>query len=257
MTLPTTLPTIRTRTRYGAVAATLLGVLALAACGGDGPPERLAAEAPAPQETVAGSPAPDPDPAPSPDPSDTVEPSDTAEPTPTAELGPPKTDLSADVLLPGSDQQDRSAQAWQNLGECALGSPPAGAAAMVTARTGDGQLERQVPVQQVVVFATVVDAVAEAGRLQGQLNGCAGGAYASEPVAVGAQGQGLSYGYQQIDGGGFAFGNYLVTTRRGNAVTLVTSLGGEGSLAVAKQDETARAQQAWDRLCVYERTDGC
>lgn len=229
------------------MAATLLGVLGLAACGSDGPPERLAAEAPAPRTSAPPSQTPE---------ASTV-PSATAEVTPPVDLGPPKTDLPDDVLLPGSDQQERGVQAWQQLGDCVLGSPPQAVPAMVTTRTGDGAFEMPVPVQQIVVFATVVDAVAEAGRLQGQLNGCAGGAYASEPVAVGAQGQGLSYGYQQVEGGRYAFGNYLVTTRRGNAVTLVALLGGEGSPEAAEQDVTSRVLDAWGRLCAYDRTDGC
>lgn len=251
--------TIRTLARHRAAAATLLGVLGLAACGSDGPPERLAAEGPATSSPASPSAEADPTTDPSAEPSTDGSPTAEATPKdPPAELGPPKTDLPEDVLLPGSDEQERGVQAWQELGECVLGTPPERAvAAMATTRTGDGEFERQVPVQQVVVLETVKDAVAEAGRLQAQLASCAGGAYASAPVAVGAQGQGLAFGYQQLSDGQYAFGNYLVTTRRGNAVTLLTSTGGEGSLEGARQNETARAQQAWDRLCVYERTDGC
>lgn len=265
-------------TRYGALSAALLATLAVTACGNDGPPQRLAAEPP----SASASPAPDASQSPSVTPSPTAPspgatrsatatpstpsspsprstrsatstPSATADPT--EDLGPAKTDLSDRVLLPGSDQQERGVRRWQDLGECILGTPGA-AVAMATTRTGDGKFERQVPVQQVAVFATVKDAVAEAGRLETQLAGCAGGAYATEPVAVGAQGQGLSFGYSPYQDG-FAFGNYLVTTRRGNAVTLLTSVGGEGSPAGAKQTETRRAQGAWTRLCLYERTDGC
>ena len=146
---------------------------------------------------------------------------------------------------------------WNQLGrKCALGAPGA-ASDMLSAQDGDGKFERPLPVQQVAVFPDVDAAVAEADRIAAAMAGCSSDPqYTTTPVEVGAQGVGLEYQY----GGSspaYPFGSYLVLTRRGNALTLVGSMAGEGSLERATEVGTDLANRGWAALCVYDRTSGC
>ncbi|PFG34574.1 hypothetical protein [Sanguibacter antarcticus] len=130
---------------------------------------------------------------------------------------------------------------------------------------GDGAFESTVETQQLAVFEDADAAVAEAQRLAEVMSACtptdADGqtAYVAEKVAVGAQGTGLAvdyYGTSMTGSVDDALGYYVVTTRRGNAVTLVGHLGGEASIARSRGDAVASSQAAWGLLCVYDSA-GC
>ncbi len=177
----------------------------------------------------------------------------------------PRTDVTADVLLPrdafatdgeGGSETD-AVEAWRVPDACGAVVPEQ-ATAMRTHVHGDGELESVVGVQQVAAFATADDAVSAAGALGETLAGCTGAegaTYRPEPVAVGAQGAGLVTDYYG-SGGDTAMGTYLAVTRRGNAVTLVSAEGGEATVGTARSRVTAQAQQAWELLCAYDAA-GC
>lgn len=204
----------------------------------------------------------------------TSSPSTTPEPTPeeTPEESPAPqvpTDITADVLLPdGSFEyanpgtEPASTTSWvlpQDCGEVPL---PASATASDGLRYGDGRQESVVGLHQVVVTADAAAATAVADEVAAAFARCAPptenpGAYAVEDVAVGAQGTGLAWSYYRTgEVRDDDIGTYMVVTRRGNAVALVGTLSGESSVAVARTDVTALAQQAWERLCRYD-AEGC
>ncbi|MBI9115663.1 hypothetical protein [Sanguibacter suaedae] len=178
------------------------------------------------------------------------------------------TDIPADVMLPvvalepsvGPREETEGVVEWRMSATCEPGTPEA-AAAMRTVVQGDGEFEAPVAVQQVAVFDDAQAATDESDRLRFVLAECAQfvsddrTAYAVEDVEVGAQGVGMSTDYYGA-GGDDALGTYLAVTRRGNAVTLVSVEGGEGTVGDARRMVTADAQEAWNQLCRYD-SEGC
>lgn len=185
---------------------------------------------------------------------------------PTADATAPaatRTDVPADVLLPpdllgeAEPVATDAVEAWRLPDACGEVVPEA-ATAMRTHVHGDGAFEAVVGVQQVATFASADEAVAAAGALAQSLAGCIGAegtAYRAEEVPVGAQGTGLATDHYGTGGDG-AMGTYLVVTRRGSAVTLVSAEGGESTVGAARAAVTDQAQRAWDLLCGYEAA-GC
>lgn len=178
------------------------------------------------------------------------------------------TDVPADVLLPAEVfeastdvfTETTTVEPWRIPDSCGDVGAPADATAMRTHVHGDGMEETVVGVQQVAAFAVADDAVAAATALVEALGACtdtsgAGGAYAVEPVAVGAQGHGLATWYYGA-GDDTGLGTYLAITRRGSVVTLVSGEGGERTVGNARTATVAQTQQAWERLCAYE-VAGC
>ena len=148
---------------------------------------------------------------------------------------------------------------WVSLStDCSLGTPRP-AVGMLSNQQGTGAQEEPVSIQQVAIFPDVDTAVAEADRVSRVMARCASApAYSSAPVPVGAQGIGLAYGYGGAGSSdSYPFGSHLVLTRRGNALSLTGSVGGEGSPARARKVATDLANQAWSALCGYDRTRGC
>ncbi|WP_149203733.1 hypothetical protein [Actinotalea subterranea] len=239
---------MRTTTRTFLVAGC---VLALAACTGEGSGSSTTAP---PSTTPGTTPA---------------TPAATASPEAPATPG----DVPADVFLPeaawapvaGPRQESRGITDWRLPEACAAGIAST-ALDMATVTQGDGELEAQVGVQQVAVFADADAAVAEADRLAAAIDGCQGTAadgstaYVREPLEVGAQGLGLATDYYgasaegAVDDG--ALGSYLALTRRGTAVTLVALEGGESTVGTARETVTGHAGQAWELLCRYDSA-GC
>ncbi|HEY0117691.1 MAG TPA: hypothetical protein VGC04_02810 [Cellulomonas sp.] len=159
--------------------------------------------------------------------------------------------------------QDAEVGAWALPEPCGAVVPDA--AAMLTVTQGTGEFEEPVGLHQVAVFADADAAVSAAGALTTALTECAripsgtGTTYVLEDVAVGAQGHGLATDYYGASVGGpldEALGSYLVTTRRGSAVTVVGTLGGESTVGAARAHAVALAQSAWELLCVYDSA-GC
>lgn len=203
----------------------------------------------------------------------TQEPAPTAEPTPEPTTAAPVvTTLPPEAMLTGlafdSDGVEpvviEPLDAWALPESCAAGGPSTAVVSRGVAY-GDGAFEATVSTQQVAVFADADAATTEAQRLADVLSACAGTApdgqtvYAVEDVAVGAQGTGLVvdyYGASATGSGDDALGYYLVTTRRGNAVTLVGNLGGEASIGTSREDAVASSQAAWELLCIYDSA-GC
>jgi hypothetical protein len=215
-----------------------------------------------------GAPSAGASPSASPPPSTATTPSAPASDDPAAGPATP-TDVPADVMLPAA-VFDASTEAfseatdiepWRLPGSCGDAPAPAGASGMRLHAHGDGEAETVVGIHQVAAFGTVDDAVAAATALVEALGGCtdttgSGTTYGVEPVAVGAQGHGLATWYYGAQGGGDGMGTYLVVTRRGNAVTLVSGEGGERTVGGARTQTVAQAQQAWERLCGFE-VAGC
>lgn len=251
------------------VALATAAALLVAGCGDADYPEvdatsTPASMLPAPDETTAG-------------PGDATEsatPTEApAEPSlePTTEAPVPTTDLPATALLPAEETypeggprvEREGVEPWLVPDACEAGAPDT-AVAMRTVTQGDGAYEDSIGQQQVAVFADVDAAVAEADRLGAVLDGCEAGpdissGYASEPVAVGAQGVGLVVAYYDdyVPGQDLMSLGYVVTaTRRGNAVTLVAHAGGEYSVGASRDLVVPQLQAAWERLCAYE-TEGC
>lgn len=242
---------MRTSTRTLTVVACAL-VLAGCTSGGDG----------------GGTAAPTDDPTPTttgPDPAPTT-------PAPTGGAGAAPADLAPEVLLPATawdlpvDPREESAGVvdWRLPQACDAGAPES-ATAMRTVVQGDGQAEAQVGVQQVALFADADAAVAEADRLAAVLRECTTYAsdtattYVVEPVEIGAQGTGIATDYYGASATGSldeAIGSYLVTTRRGTAITLVGVEGGEALVSSARGTATEQAQSAWALLCGYD-SSGC
>lgn len=182
-----------------------------------------------------------------------------------------------DVLLPiasmGPAQEPRQdvegLAGWSLPGEC-IEEAPRGAAAMRTVVLGAGAGETgdrapddpPVGVHQVAVFADAVTAQRAAERLGENLEACAAATRPPsravvEVVPVGAQGHGLSTAAVErvADPSGAVIG-YLVTTRRGRAVTLVSAEGVEDSAVGVGPMVREQAQEAWARLCRYA-SSGC
>ncbi|GEA87445.1 hypothetical protein [Cellulomonas cellasea] len=238
----TTSPAVPTRVRGVLLALTL--ALTAVAC--------------SPADTAGGAPAESP--------SRSAEPVASATPETTAAPVTP-TDVPADVLLPAqvfgasteAFTESTAVEPWRIPDSCGDVGAPAGATAMGTHAHGDGTEETVVGVQQVAAFAVADDAVAAATALVEALGACTDtsgvGAYAVEPVAVGAQGHGLATWYYGA-GDDTGLGTYLAVTRRGSAVTLVSGEGGERTVGNARTETVAQTQQAWERLCGYE-VAGC
>ena len=128
---------------------------------------------------------------------------------------------------------------------------------MLTARDGTGEQEAPVDVEQVALFPDAGAATREGTRLAEELRACDARSdlVTVEAVRVGAQGTGVAYRYPS-DGGASPFGTYVVLSRRGTALLLVTSDGGEGTPQGARRPVLRRAQQAWELLCRYDSA-GC
>jgi glucose/arabinose dehydrogenase len=203
----------------------------------------------------------------------TADPTTAAEPSaPTTGTGDVAADLPTEVLLPDSAWDADPAQRQESAGvvdwrfptSCDAGAPDT-ATAMRTVSQGDGAAEATIGVQQVAVFADADAAVAEADRLVAALTACTTYAsdtsttYVVEPLDVGAQGTGLATDYYGSSASApldEAIGSYLALTRRGTAVTLVGSEGGESVVGTARVDATTQAQAAWELLCRYDEA-GC
>lgn len=240
-----------TRTR----TTTLLLAVGALALGGCASTDADPAATPAPPATT-GTPAP-PDPTPT---------------TPGTGSGDVAGDLPTEVLLPetawqadpGQRQESAGVVAWRFPQACDTGAPDT-ATAMRTVSQGDGAEEASIGVQQVAVFADAEAAVAEADRLVAALTACTTYAsdtsttYVVEPLDVGAQGTGLATDYYGSSASApldEAIGSYLAVTRRGTALTLVGSEGGEALVGAARTEATAQAQAAWELLCRYDEA-GC
>ncbi|MGI4894978.1 MAG: hypothetical protein ACRYF3_07695 [Janthinobacterium lividum] len=192
--------------------------------------------------------------------------------TPSSVPAKPPLDLPKDVLLPAADlavpapprTESEGVVQWR-LPEVCSPSTPTAATAMLTLTQGDGEEEQPVAGQQIAVFPDANAAHVEAQRLATLLaDDCTDGEasqgrYVAEPVAIGADGQGLVteyYGVTATDPSTDGLGSYLVITRRGTAVTLVSSEGGELSISVSRTEVQKQAQLAWERLCRYAE-NGC
>ncbi|MBO1751498.1 hypothetical protein J4G33_06735 [Actinotalea sp. BY-33] len=192
------------------------------------------------------------------------------DPEPTEDAAATPTDLPADVLPTTSGlaveaeprEEDDEVTAWR-LG-CSE-QVPADATAMRTVSWGTGELEAPVAVHQVAVFADAEQATAAADDLAAAMQECADApaeantTYLLEPVDVGAQGYGLATDYYGTAEGGDldgVIGTYLVAFRRGNAVALVASEGGEGNVAEVRESVVAESMAAWEGLCRYDSA-GC
>lgn len=251
------------------VAAT---ALLLAGCSDDAPPVvEPTSQSPGPTATAT----PEGDGSPTTDPADEPTPSD--EPTADVTDGPaapepPLTDLPASVLLAadalfpedGPRTEGDGLVDWVLPPPCGVGEPGT-AVAMQSASQGDGTFEVPVGHHQVAVFADAEAAVAEVDRVGTALAGCTGpgvdGASSSvvEPVDVGAQGLGLVVDYHGTfvtSGDEGALGYYTAMTRRGNAVTLVSSEGGESSIVASRERVVGELGLAWEQLCAYDSA-GC
>ena len=241
-------PNLRRTAAIGIVAV----VTVLGGCSDAAAPEDDASTAPADQTQ---------------EPAPTVAP--TAEPSPEV---PVVTTLPPESVLTGAAFDADGVEpvvtepvdAWALPESCAAGGPSTAVASRGVAY-GDGAFETTVGTQQVAVFADADAATTEAQRLADALTACAGTApdgqtvLAVEDVAVGAQGTGLVvdyYGASATGGDDDALGYYVVTTRRGNAVTLVGHLGGEASIGTSRANAVASSQAAWELLCVYDSA-GC
>ncbi|MEP7762486.1 hypothetical protein [Sanguibacter sp. 25GB23B1] len=152
--------------------------------------------------------------------------------------------------------------AWALPGPCAAGAPSTALASREVAYSDDA-VEPTIATQQLAVFADASVAVTEAKRLADVMAACAAasveGTFVVEDVRVGAQGRGLVVSYDGAVASGRgddAPGYYLVTTRRGNAVTLVGHLGGTASVGESRTSAVKDAQAAWRLLCVYDSA-GC
>lgn len=249
------------------IVLVVTSTLVLAGCGDSGSPEEGATSSAAPT-TAAPSEPPDPSAEPSAEPGVTPEPTEQTTEPPAS----PVTDLPASVLLPAESlfpegeirTEGEGVVDWVFPVPCAVGGPGA-AVAMRSVAQGDGTFEVPVGHHQVAVFEDVDAAVAEADRIAAALDACQGtgsdGQSSSivEPVAVGAQGIGFVvdyYGALQANGDEGTLGYYTAVTRRGNAVTLVSSEGGESSIAASRERVAGELGAAWDQLCAYEST-GC
>lgn len=201
------------------------------------------------------------------------EPSESAEPTedPTEPAGP-VTALPATVLLPqaelfpeeGPRTEFEGLVDWVFPVSCGVGGPET-ALVMQSVSQGDGTFEVPVGHHQVAVFADADAAVAEADRVTAALEACAGpgddgqSRLVTEPVDVGAQGVALVvdyYGVLEANGDEGTLGYVTAVTRRGNAVTLVSSEGGESSVGASRERVVGELGAAWDLLCDYDSA-GC
>jgi hypothetical protein len=204
----------------------------------------------------------------------TEEPTATEEPTeePTQEPAAPVTELPATVLLPaaalfpedGPRTEFEGLVDWTFPVSCAVGGPES-ALVMQSVSQGDGTFEVPVGHHQVAVFADADAAVAEVDRITAALGACAGVApdgqthLVTETVEVGAQGIALVvdyYGALEANGDEGTLGYVTAVTRRGNAVTLVSSEGGESSVGASRERVVGELEAAWDLLCGYDSA-GC
>lgn len=221
------------------VAVLAVAALVLSGCS--------AAATPQPDATTTAPAAPEPDPGPAPG---------------TTSLAP---GLMLSAAAFGSDGAEpfvtEPFDTWALPGPCAAG-PPVGAVASRGVAYGVGSSTSPLATQQLAVFADASAAVTEAKRLTDIMRACAAApgevTFVVEDVAVGAQGTGLvvDYGASAGASGDDALGYYLVTTRRGNAVTLVGHLGGEASIGTSRENAVTAGQAAWRLLCVYDSA-GC
>lgn len=135
----------------------------------------------------------------------------------------------------------------------------------VAGRAGDRAPDDPVvAVHKVAVFDDAATAQQEARRLGENLEACAAATKAPsravvEVVPVGAQGHCLATGdldQRAGDPSDDAEDGYLVTTRRGRAVTLVSAEGVTGGVVGVRPMVQEQAQEAWARLCRYA-SSGC
>ncbi|NCT91554.1 hypothetical protein GXB85_11405 [Cellulomonas sp. APG4] len=200
---------------------------------------------------------------------DETQPVETSEPEPEPSAEVPD-DVTEDVLLPAEAlgtadeprEVDDAVGPWQLPQACEPVTPDA--SAMLTLTQGTGEFEMAVGLHQVAVFPDADAAVEAADALVAELTRCAeagadGGILVLEEIPVGAQGHGLAIDYYGASADGdldTAIGRYLALTRRGAAVTLTGTLGGEANVAAAREEVVGWAQQAWELLCAHD-VDGC
>lgn len=189
-----------------------------------------------------------------------------ASPTPEVPDEVPEDVVLGPETLGTADQpreQDTDLRAWVLPEACDVVVPDA--SAMLTVTQGSGEFEEAVALHQIAVFDDADAAVSAADALAVALTACTLDAsdtsttYVLEDVAVGAQGHGLATDYYGASANGpldEALGSYLATTRRGSAVTLVGTLGGESTVGFAREHAVGLAQSAWELLCGYD-SSGC
>lgn len=252
------------RTAVLVVAAALV----LAGCSDDAAPDAAPTSPSAEATTPAATETAEPTDVPAEEPTTTQEPAE----EPTQEPAAPVTELPATVLLPAEalfpDEGPRTEHEglvdWTFPVSCAVGGPGS-ALVMQSVSQGDGTFEVPVGHHQVAVFADADAAVAEVDRITAALGACSGVApdgqthLVTEPVEVGAQGIALVvdyYGALEANGDEGALGYVTAVTRRGNAVTLVSSEGGESSVGASRERVVGELEAAWDLLCGYDSA-GC
>ena len=145
------------------------------------------------------------------------------------------------------------------------------AEAMRTVKVTDPEMQVSTGLQQVAVFADVAQAEKAFEEVTSRLEECTTTAgdsplYRSETFPVGAgEGFGFITDYSPSfpEGSGVgtgigddAVGNYLGFVRRGNAITLVWSTGGERIVGEERDRVAGRAAKAWPLLCRYDPA-GC
>lgn len=103
--------------------------------------------------------------------------------------------------------------------------------------------------QQVAAFETVDAAVAETARLVQQADDCGAASGAAGPhvskLPVGVQSRRIVF----AEGGDYSIGGFF---RRGNAVAVVQGGGGRSDTVVRDA-----LRETFDRMCVYDRPEGC
>lgn len=235
--------------RLRCAAALVVSALLLSGCGGGE------------QAATGGSPS---SPAATEQTTEPAESTAPAEPTEPAEdlllELPDEAMLAPDALEPvGADRGSVDGPTeWVLSSACVVPAPTA--VAMRTVSQGDYESVDPVGIQQVAVFETVDEAVAEAAKISAAMEECTtnppaeSGSYTVEDVAVGAQGRGLANSYAEP--GDDAPGTYAAVTRRGNAVTVVSLMSGEESLGTARDTVSGGLDRAFDALCLYDSA-GC
>lgn len=255
------------RTSRTPVVLVVAAALVLAGCSDGSPDPGTSSQSTGPTASPSVTESAEPTPAPSDEPSEGAEP--TEEPT---EPSGPATDLPATVLLSQSQLVPEEGPRTELEGlvdwvfpvSCGVGGPET-ALVMQSVSQGDGTFEVPVGHHQVAVFTDAEAAVAEADRVTAALDACAGtgddgqSVLVTQPVDVGAQGVALVvdyYGALEANGDEGTLGYVTAVTRRGNAVTLVSSEGGESSVAASRERVLGELGAAWEKLCAYDSA-GC
>ena len=169
-------------------------------------------------------------------------------------LSEPRTDVPASVMLTSQARRTDDTSTMQDWATtyCAPEPPRPDATAMRTRSFEGPETEMEAGplryTQQVAAFATVEDAVAEAGRFIEATERC------RTPENVLPSVLALPVGTQSrlvvfSEGGYHSIGGYF---RRGNAVAVVQGQGGTADEAVRDA-----LHETFDRMCIYDRPAGC